>query len=257
MPLGRIRGVLLDLGGVVFIGDAPIPGSIDAVARLRDAGIGVRFLTNTTRRPARTLISDLAKMGLAVRDEELLTPARVARRWLEAGGMVPHLLMHPAIEEEFAGLPSEGPVAVVVGDAAEGFSYRNLNAAFRQLDAGARFIALARNRCFTDRDGHRSLDAGAFVAALEYGSRREAEVVGKPARAFFEEGVASLGLPAGEVVMIGDDAEADIGGALAAGFAGILVRTGKYRAGDEESLPAPPDLVCDDLASAASAILDT
>jgi len=164
-------------------------------------------------------------------------------------------LIHPALEEDFAGLPRSGPRAVVLGDAGEGFTYPALNAAFRELERGAAFIALARNRSFQDADGARSLDAGAFVAALEYASQTEATLFGKPAPEFFAAAVDSLGCAPEAVVMVGDDVESDVAGALAAGLAGILVRSGKYREGDETTIDPPPSAVVDDLSAAVDWIL--
>ena len=255
----RVRGVLLDLGGVVYVGDTPLPGALAAIRRLRQAGLALRFLTNTTRRSTRRLLADLAVIGLDLAPGELLTPAQLARTYLVAHRLTPHLLVHANLEEEFAdlpsGLPPGGREAVVVGDAAERFSFQNLNAAYRKLEAGAEFLALAENRNFMDADGRLSIDAGAFVRALEYASGRTATVLGKPSQMFFRLAVEALGCAPGEAVMVGDDAEADVGGALAAGLEGVLVRTGKYRPGDEAALDPPPTHVANDLAAAVDWIL--
>jgi ribonucleotide monophosphatase NagD (HAD superfamily) len=104
--------------------------------------------------------------------------------YLLAHGLEPHLLVHPRLEPEFDGLPTGGPMAVVVGDAGDAFTYGALNDAFRRLVDGAEFLALARNRMFTEPDGP-SLDAGPFVVALEYACTRSARLLGKPAPAFF------------------------------------------------------------------------
>jgi len=249
------RGVLLDLGGVVFVGDTPLPGALEAVARLRSAGAGLRFLTNTTRRTAATLRADMARIGLEIAPDELLTPAQLARDYLVRHRLSPLLLVHRNLETEFEGIAPNGPLAVVIGDAADGFTYQRLNAAYRALEEGAVFLALAENRNFRDADGELSLDAGAFVRALEYASRRKATVLGKPAPEFFRLALESLGCAACETAMIGDDAEADIGGALKAGIPGILVRTGKYHPGDEKMLDQPPTHIASDLTAAVAWIL--
>lgn len=251
-----VKGVLLDLGGVVYVGDAVLPGALEALDRLREAGLALRYLTNTTRSPRRKLLAKLHALGVSAEAEELFMPAIAARRYLEAQGLSPHLLVHPALEEDFAGLPEGQARAVVIGDAGEGFTYAALNAAFRALEQGAAFLALARNRSFQDDDGARSLDAGAFVAALEFASQREAKLFGKPAADFFAAAVASLGCAPGEAAMVGDDVESDVAGALAAGLHGVLVRTGKYRDGDEEAIDPPPSAVVDDLAAAVDWILE-
>jgi HAD superfamily hydrolase (TIGR01458 family) len=252
-----IRAVLLDLVGVVYQGERPLPGAVDAVAGLRNAGLRLRFLTNTTRTPRRTLLSRLNEMGISIANEELFTPAQAAGAWLATKRLSPHLLIHPDLEEDFATLDASVGEVVVVGDAAQCFTYTALNAAFHKLLGGAEFLALARNRSFKDDDGELSLDAGPFVAALEYACQREAVLVGKPAPEFFRGALASIDCDGKEAVMVGDDAEADVAGALAAGIgSALLVRTGKYRPGDENKVhPAPSDTV-EDLAAAARWIME-
>ncbi len=245
----RYRAVLLDLGGVVYVGDEALPGAIAAIEALRDAGIAIRFLTNTTRTPRRVLLEKLQAMGVPVEAEELFTPASGARRILQEEGLGAHLLIHPDLAEDFAGLPEDGAPALVVGDAGEGFTYEAMNAAFRTLEKGARFLALANNKSFRDGDGELSLDAGPFVTALSFASGCEPVVLGKPSFAFFQAALESAGCPAAEAVMVGDDVENDVGGAMAAGLDGILVRTGKFAAGDETRIDPPPTAVLDSLAA--------
>ena len=251
-----IRAVLLDLAGVVYQGEQPLPGAVTAVGALRDAGLRLRFLTNTTRTPRRELLRRLEAMGVPIAQEELFTPAQAANVWLRAKKLSPYLLVHPALKEDFESLDGAKGEAVVVGDAGEAFTYPALNTAFRKLIAGAEFLALARNRTFKDIDGELSLDAGAFVTALEYSSRREATLLGKPAPAFFRSALAGTGSGGEEAVMVGDDAEADVAGALAAGIgSALLVRTGKYRQGDEEKVEPRPTQTVDDLAAATRWIM--
>lgn len=251
--------VFLDLGGVVYVGDKPISGSLEAVDRLRRSCCTIRFLTNTTRTPWRTLLARLRTMGLAIAEDELFTPAKAARGLIEAHNLAPHLLVAPALEVDFAGLEPalgrEQQRAVVVGDAGEVLNYERLNLAFRDLMGGAGFYALANNRHFRDVDGGLSLDAGPFVQALAFASGKSPVVLGKPSRDFFLAALASAGAVADRTVMIGDDAESDVGGALAAGLSGILVRTGKYASGDEDLLDPPPTRISDNLADAVDWIL--
>jgi HAD superfamily hydrolase (TIGR01458 family) len=247
------RGVLLDLDGVLYVGRAPLAGAAEALARLRAAGLPLGFITNTTRKSRRVIRSDLAAMGIVIDDAEMFTPARSVRNWVEARGLSPYMLIHPGLAEEFAGLPSGGGDAVVVGDAGEGFTYPALNQAFRLLMAGAPLLALATNRYYREADGL-SLDAGPFVAALEYASGTRAMLFGKPAPDFYQAAVGALRCAAAETVMVGDDVEADVNGAIAAGLAGILVRTGKYRPEDAERAD-PRAAVVDDIVAAVAHIL--
>jgi len=251
-----IRGVLLDLGGVIYEGDHALPGAIDAVAKLHQAGLPLRFVTNTTRKTKRALLERLTKLGLDMAADELFTPAQAARDWLKAHDCSPVLVVHPNLTKEFEDIPEREKRAVVVGDAGNAFDYAHLNRAFRALIDGAAFIALAKNRTFKDADGALSLDAGAFVTALEYASGKTATVLGKPAPEFFAAALASIGCPPEDAVMVGDDAEADIAGSLRAGLGrALLVRTGKYRAGDETRFDPRPTATVPDLVAAAGWIL--
>ncbi|MEX0302730.1 MAG: HAD hydrolase-like protein, partial [Leisingera sp.] len=143
--------------------------------------------------------------------------------------------------------------AVIVGDAAHAFSYENMNRAYRLLQQGAPLIALANNRIFMDEDGQLSLDAGCFVKALEHAAGVQAQLFGKPDPGFFRAAVASIGASPAQSAMIGDDAESDIAGALAAGLAeAYLVRTGKFREGDETRFTPEPTATVADVGEAVA-----
>jgi len=250
-----LHGVLLDLDGVLYVGGEPLPGAFDAVNRLRDADIPIRFVTNTTRSPKRVVLEKLKAMGLSLDAGELFTPAVAARRMIETRGLDPHLLINPAMVEDFRSLAKGNCPAVIVGDCGDAFTYGALNAAFRVLDNGAEFYALANNRVFKDSDGQPSMDAGPFVAALAYASETQPVILGKPSAEFFLEALASIGCAPHEAAMIGDDAESDASGAVKAGLIGILVKTGKYKAGVEHSVDPSPSHVVRDLPAAVDGIL--
>ena len=257
MSLGEIRALLIDLDGVLYVEDEPIEGATDAVGAFRRAGLGLRFVTNTTARSHRRTLDRLERLGFGVGEEELVTPAALARRHCEESG---HervaLIMNEDVKADFEGLTEtdERTQAVIMGDLGEAFGFEILNRAFRLVMDGAELVALQKNRFWMTPDGL-SLDAGPFVAAVEYATGRDALVVGKPSPAFFELVLAELGATPAKTAMIGDDVETDVGGALGAGLAGILVRTGKYRedfvraSGVEptatvDSVAAVPGLLC-------------
>ena len=250
-----IRGVLFDLSGVLYVGDSAVEGAPESLAALRKKGIPVRFVTNVTRQPAARLRARLADMGLDVPDEELITAPRAARAYLIRHKLVPHLLIHPALEGEFSDLATGPPTAVLVGDAGDDFNYANLNRAFRVLMDGAVLLAMGNNHYFRE-NGDLSLDIGPFVAALEYASGQSAVILGKPSPDFFKAAVESLGCEPGEALMVGDDALADVNGALAAGINGVLVKTGKYQPGDESRITRPGAGVADDVNEAVDYILE-
>lgn len=251
-----VRAVLLDLDGTLQEDDAALPGAVEAVAGLRADGLIVRYVTNTTRSPSAAVAAGMRRLGFEVRPDELTTPAIAAVRWLRREGIRRVALYLPDnATEDFTGfaLHSDRPQAIVVGDLGAAWTYAKLNRAFHQLRAGARLVALHRNRVWRT-GGELVLDAGPFVAALEHAAATEAVVVGKPSRAFFELACEGLDRPPGEIAMVGDDVESDVAGAQRAGLRGVLVRTGKFT---EESLRASqvqPDAVIDDI-SALPALL--
>lgn len=235
-----MKAVLLDLDGVLYEHDRAVAGAADTIAWLRGRDIPHLFVTNTTSRPRQDLADKLAAMDIAVERDELLTPAVAAAAWLERNANRPPALFVPAAtSQEFAHLQTLGPEAesgagaVVVGDLGNGWDFATLNRAFRLLmnEPRPHLVALGMTRYWQAEDGLR-LDAGAFASALAYAAGLEPVVLGKPARAFFEQGLARLGAGADETVMVGDDIVGDVGGAQDAGLAGLLVRTGKFRESD-------------------------
>jgi HAD superfamily hydrolase (TIGR01458 family) len=225
--------LLLDIDGVLYVGDEPLPGAIESLERLRELAAGLRVLTNTTSRSRRAVIEHLRLLGFHVLDEEVLTPAALAvtycreRRYSRVSLMVGESLRED-LEDLDAASEDEPVEAVILGDMGSAFGAETLNAAFRRLMSGAELIALQHNRYWRRADGL-ALDVGAYAAALEYATGVRSTVVGKPSCEFFRAALSELGVAPSGAVMVGDDVEADVGGGLDAGIASILVRTGKYR----------------------------
>jgi HAD superfamily hydrolase (TIGR01458 family) len=245
-----VRVVLIDLDGVLYVEDEPVAGAHEAVERLRAGGRVLRFVTNTTSRSRPATLEKLRRLAFSLEDEELMTPAALAvRHCLEQGQRRVSLLMNDEVKGDFSALQEDDdePEAVIVGDLGDEFAYPVLNRAFRHVMAGAELIALQRNRFWQRADGL-SLDVGPFVAALEYATSREAYVVGKPARGFFDEVLRDAGARSDAAAMVGDDIETDVGGAIGAGLAGILVRTGKYRADAVAASAVEPTATLDSIA---------
>lgn len=253
LPIISPKAVLIDLAGVLHTGDEALPGAVRALDRLRASGRSLRFLTNTTRTPSSILFAKLQRMGFTLAASEIQTAALAARTLVRSRGQRPLWLVHPDIAGEM-GESASDPDVVVLGDMGDHYTYPLLNHAFRLLMQGLPLMAMARNRYFMEPDGL-SLDMGAFVAGLEYSAGIKAEITGKPAPSFFNAALAELGIGAAEAVLIGDDLADDIGGAQAAGIPGILVRTGKYRAGDEAHPDIRPAAIYDDFAAVVDGLL--
>jgi HAD superfamily hydrolase (TIGR01458 family) len=252
----RVRGLLIDLDGTLYTNDGPIMGAREALKRLDRAGVVYRFITNATHKPLRDIAAHLETLGFPAEEGRIFTPATAVVERLRNEGVGCYPLLDDALLEDLEGIPTteNSPGYVLVGNLGEGFTYGRLDAAFRHLVAGAELIALSKNRYWQRAGGELSLDAGPFVAALEYASGKSAIGIGKPERAFFELALENLGLPAETVAMVGDDPELDVGGAQAAGLRSILVETGRYRPGAES--PLRPDLLLESVAQLPEA-LDT
>jgi HAD superfamily hydrolase (TIGR01458 family) len=249
-----MAAILVDIDGVLHVSGEPIPGAAEGVERLRADGHVLRFVTNNTTRARARLAEELRAIGVPIEEDEIETTPLAAGKLL-AGQRVLALAM-AAIRSDLelnATLVDSDADVVLLGGADETeetqrvFSYSNLSRAFAELENGARLVCLHRNRWWQTSRGP-LLDAGAFVAGLEYSAGVEAEVVGKPTRAYFEAALGELGAEPEDAVMVGDDIEADIGGAKALAMRAVLVRTGKFR---EDSLAASehkPDAVLDSIA---------
>lgn len=257
--LAEPEAFLLDLDGTLYTSSGPINGAPAALARLRRQQIPFRLVTNTTSRSQALLVQRLAGYGLNVSAGEVFTAtlagARVAR---QAG----YRLVAPFISEsalaDLAGLelcggtsscPAATPEAVLMGDLGEKWSYALLQEAFEYLMAGAVLIALSRDRYWL-RDGKLALDAGPFVAGLEFAVGKEALVAGKPSAAFYKAALESMNLePGTPVAMVGDDLWSDVQGAQRSGLQGWLVRTGKYREAALADSGIVPDRIMDTVAA--------
>ncbi len=251
------RGLLLDLDGTVYEGDTLVPGADEAIAALRDGGVPVRFVTNTTRVPCSTIAGWLEGYGIPATPADVFTPPRAAASWLGERKVRRLALCLP--EESFREFSAfeivdRDPEAVVIGDLGPAWTFDAMNRVFRWALDGVELVALHRNR-YWKTGGRLVLDVGAFVAAFEYATGREASLVGKPSRPMFEAAARGMGLAITQVAMVGDDLQADVGGAQAIGMRGFLVRTGKFRAAEVEASDVIPDRVIDSVASLPGLLL--
>jgi HAD superfamily hydrolase (TIGR01458 family) len=246
-----IQGFLIDLDGTVVEAESLIPGAVPALEWLKSQGIPYRFVTNTTSKPRKAILEKLARLGLPVTADEIFSAPVIAREYLIRNGLTRcYPLIKASLQEDLEGiaLVDQAPQAVLIGDIGDELTYAKMNVAFRLLLDGTAFIALARNRYFLGGDGL-CLDVGSIVAALEYAVQREALLLGKPAREFFQVAGQSLGILQENIAVIGDDLEADVGGGKEAGSLGILVRTGKFRPEQLEKSSVVPDGILDSIAS--------
>jgi HAD superfamily hydrolase (TIGR01458 family) len=236
--------ILLDVDGVLHVSGEPIPGAVDAVNRLYRIGHSLRFVTNNSTRPRAKLAAD---------DADLQTTPGAAAREL-AGRRVLALVMAAVVPDlEGIELVGDSADAVLVGGADETlepnqvFSYMNLNRAFSELQAGAELYCLHKNRWWQTKRGP-MLDAGAFVAGLEYACDHDATVLGKPSPAYFAAALEHLGAEPELTWLVTDDLEDDVRGAQRFGMRTVLLRTGKFRPEVLDRTEVVPDMVLSSIA---------
>lgn len=251
----RPAGILCDLEGTLYSGDTPLPGATRLVPALRAQGIPFRFVTNTTSRSRRLLVARLAAMGIAVSMDEIVSaPIAGASLARERGHRIVAPFLAEAVLEDLEGLELCGgtvaraggrPTAIIFGDLGEHWSYGLLQQAYEHLRDGAEFIACSCDRVYRKAD-RLVLDAGPFVAALEYASGRTAQLAGKPGPVIYDTAIRQLQLPdavRAQVVMIGDDMHSDIAGAQQAGLVAWAVETGKFSAAAAVRAGIAPDRI--------------
>lgn len=238
----NIKAVLFDLSGVLYIGTKALPDAVETVRRLRQQGFILRFVTNTASQSSDMILRQLTHLGFDVEETELFTAPKAAKQYLLHHQLRPYCLIHTLLKPEFEDIDQTHPNCVLLGDAQDGLTYQNLNKAFNLLEQGYPLIGIGKNKYYKDAEGFK-LDAGTFIHALEWASDTHAIITGKPDKTFFDEVVASTGVPAAQCLMIGDDVRGDVEGAIHAGLQAKLVRTGKYKPADQDLLPQNADIL--------------
>jgi glycerol-1-phosphatase len=226
--------LLLDLDGVVYVGDEATPGAVEALSALRAAGKGIAFVTNEGRRSGEEFVRKLWSLGFRASLEDVVT----------VGGAVQHVLAErerwrsayvigaPAMHQHVldAGLkvangrdvPAVPDVVVVA--AHEAFGYDELRGATQAVLGGAALVCAGRDPVFPVAGGALWPGTGAVVAAIEAATGVTAENVGKPAAQPFLTALDRLG--PGRALVVGDRLDSDLAGAAAAGLDGAIVLSG-------------------------------
>jgi HAD superfamily hydrolase (TIGR01458 family) len=247
--INDIRGFLIDLDGVLYVGNRAVDGAAEAIGFLIDNGYPFRCVSNTTRKSRHTIAGHLSVLGFRIPEKHIFTPPLAALAYMKITGRTNYYLLSTGdVKRDFTETgptdPHASPDWVIIGDAGDKVTYDTMNAAFRYLMNGAELLALENDRYWMAADGL-SLSAGPIVKALEYATGKTATVMGKPSLEFFNLALQDMHLYPEQVVMIGDDILTDIGGAHRAGMEGVLVRTGKFRQDSLDSAAIKPTCIID------------
>ena len=274
-----MRGLLLDLDGVIVLAGKAVPGAGAALRALADRGMPFRIVTNTSLVSRATLSAWSEQLGAPIPADRFqsalsVAAADTARRFpdqplyvLASADAKREFAGQRLLADDEAGAADARAAAVVVGDSPESATWDHLNRAFRLLRNGAELIGMHKNRWWITPDGP-TLDSGAFVAGLEFAADVRATIVGKPAPAFFATAARDLATEISardgkrvrrrDIAMVGDDLETDVRAGQRAGLRGVFVLSGKHGREDlavaARSGKPPPDLVAESLAAVVAAL---
>jgi HAD superfamily hydrolase (TIGR01450 family) len=286
--LEGVRALVLDADGVLMYRNVPIQGSPEALVELRRRGVPYRVVTNYSSAHRSSLAAAFGKAaGIEVDQAEIITAASAAAAYTARVHAGRPLLVISTTDarREWAGQElvaideadsrPEPVAAVVIGDVGEALTFRELDIAFRQLRAGADFVAMHRNPWWMTPKGY-TLDSGAMIAGLEFALGRKAVICGKPSPVVFRQALAELReqlaggprpagqqpvegsggprLRAADVLMVGDDPKADLAAARRVGLRAVLVNTGKVSATEAEAAGVPRDCIAPNLRAVVSAL---
>ena len=249
-----VKAILLDLDGVLYVGQEPLPGAIKAFECLRETSLPMAGVTNTTTQSKSHVVDKLHTLGFDFASDGIFTPAALAVQCI--GGKSASFFIRDQLREDFQSVAEDDdhPDFVVMGDiGSAGYDPVKLQRIFELVIDGAELLALHKNRFWQKPEGL-VLDLGTYVAAIEYATGKSAKVLGKPSPSFFHLICAQLNVRPEEALMVGDDIESDIGGAIDAGLKAALVKTGKYREDFAKQTGIKPNLTLPSIADLPDAL---
>jgi 4-nitrophenyl phosphatase len=262
--LQAARAFIFDMDGVLYRGNAPLPGVRELFAALQLRGIDFRLATNNSTLTPHQYVEKLAAMGIDVAHEHIVTSGGATRQFLEESlpaGSAIQVIGEPALSAQLLLTghlrpPSEddGRVSAVVVGLDREFTYAKLYAANHAIRSGARFVATNADVTLPTEVGLVP-GCGSIVAAITASTGQQPEIVGKPAGLLFEMACVQMGVPVSEAVAIGDRLDTDIAGANSAGALSVMVLTGVSTRDEIAAFPARPDLVFTDLNAVLAALI--
>ena len=253
MPkLMDITHLIIDMDGVLYQGDKPVPGLHEFFSFLRERPIPFILATNNSTRTPQQRVEKLARMGVQIFPEEVLTSgqatARVLAREYPAGTRV-HVFGSPAlrkaVEEEGFVLADED-VELVVASMDRDVTYEKLKRAAFLIRGGARFVATNLDPTQPTAEGLLP-GTGSLIAALRTTTETEPLVIGKPEPTMFQLAMAKMGAKPETTATIGDRLDTDILGGQRAGLITICVLSGSTSS-RAEAEAFGPDFIFQDIA---------
>ena len=223
-----ITPVLIDFDGVIKLGEKPAPDAGKFLQYLTDRKIPSYIISNSTLRTGDEILIYLSDNNINF-DVPAMTAVDATLHYIKEHYSKISVYCIPSIKKLFKDFIDDvNPEAVVIGDIGDTWDYKLINEIFRKIKGGVPLVAMHHNRFWYPDGENLSLDAGAFIKAIEYGAERESILIGKPSPLYFRTALSLLGFSADdEFFMIGDDLENDVIAAQKMGGKGVLIYTGK------------------------------
>jgi 4-nitrophenyl phosphatase len=254
-----IKGVVFDLDGTLVRGPDALAGAVDAVAAIRAMGVSVTFVTQDSVNPPDQISNKLAKLGFGATPDDVFCAGWFAARHLAQTypGQKIYAICSPDLRRSFL---DQGVELVAEADAASAkvafvardpaLTAKGFAAACTAIWAGAIFYAFGHDRLLP-LAGRNAPGAGAFVKAIEFATRRNAKVLGKPSKPLAFAALRRLGVTPEEAIVVGDSLDSDIRLGRGVGAGGVLVLTGGSTAQDAENARGlrKPDVVLPSVAA--------
>ncbi len=232
--LSEVQALVIDMDGVLWRGDTPLPGLVDFFDFLYDQQIPFMLATNNARKTRDQYVQRFAGFGVTMAPERVLSSSLATAAYLEnelPSGSVVYVLGEDGAREAVREVgftvvdDASQPAAAVVVGIDFNLSYNKLKYATLHIQRGARFVATNGDLTFPAEEGFYP-GAGSIVAAVQAATATEPAVVGKPGRLMFDIAIQKLGTDPAHTAMVGDRLETDILGGQGAGLKTILVKTG-------------------------------
>ena len=256
--LSGVRGFLLDMDGTFYVGERLVDGALAFIERLRRQGREFLFLTNNSSKDARQYAAKLTRLGLPLPPEKILTSGDATAGFLHRTrpGARVFVVGTPALEAEFSSrgftLTDEQPDTIVLGFDTT-LTYAKLWRLCDLARAGVPYVATHPDLNCPTETGFMP-DIGATIAYVRTATGREPDlIIGKPNRLIAEQAALRLGLPLGDLCMVGDRLYTDI--ALgAAGLPTVLVLSGESKREDIAGAAHQPTYVFEHLGKLEEAL---
>ncbi len=249
--LSAIRHLLIDLDGVLYVGNAALPDARAFILWLRKRDITFRLVTNNATLTPEGYVKKLQAMDIEVREDEVFTSALATALFLrkQRGEQTAYVIgeegLLTALSQAGVVFNQDRPDWVIVGLDRQ-VTYDKLATAALALQRGSRFLATNPDRSLPGETGLLP-GAGAIQAALTATTGLSPKIIGKPEPLMLELATHQLGGSNADTAMLGDRLDTDIAAAVSAGVQSILVLTGVSSRDDVVSSPVKPEIIVDSL----------